>query len=211
MPRDARHPDRCFNYAERTGRWLSLLQPPVSLANDGRNATLKSLGECPTAPDRDTDMTPAVKACEEAGISHEVIEYTHDSKTDSYGEEAARVLDQPPSQVFKTLVTKLDGRQLAVAIVPVAAQLDLKAMATSQKAKKAVMAGHGEAQRATGYVLGGISPLGQKRRLPTTIDGTALGFEHIFVSGGKRGLELRLDPRDLAKLCGASFAAIGKP
>ncbi len=156
-------------------------------------------------------MTPAVKACRTAGIAHEIIEYAPDPKADSYGEEAARVLGQSPSQVFKTLVTKLDGRRLAVGIVPVATQLDLKAMASSQKAKKAVMAVQAEAQRATGYVLGGISPLGQKRRLPTTIDERALTFERIFVSGGKRGLEICLDPRDLGQLCGALFAPIGKP
>ena len=155
-------------------------------------------------------MTPAVKAVERAAIEFEVIEYEHDPQAPSYGEEAAKVLGQPPEQVFKTLVTKLDGRSLAVAIVPVASQLDLKAMASSQRAKKAIMAQPEEAQRATGYVLGGISPLGQKRSLATTIDESARRFERIFVSGGRRGLELALGPDDLIRLCRAVVAPIGR-
>lgn len=155
-------------------------------------------------------MTPAVREAQQAGLEFETLEYDHDPKAASYGEEAAHVLGQDPAQVFKTLVVKLDGQRLAVGIVPVNGQLDLKAMAASQKAKKAAMAPQAEAERATGYVLGGISPLGQKRRLPTTVDASARQFEHVFVSGGKRGLELKLKPEDLITLCQAACTAIAR-
>jgi Cys-tRNA(Pro)/Cys-tRNA(Cys) deacylase len=153
-------------------------------------------------------MTPAVKIAERAGIEFELIEYAHDANAASYGEEAAVILGQAPQQVFKTLIAKLDNNKLVVGIVPVCGQLDLKALAASQKAKKASMAAQQEAERSTGYVLGGISPLGQKRPLATTLDASALNYNRIFVSGGKRGLEIALAPQDLQRLCEAVVADI---
>ena len=148
--------------------------------------------------------TPAIAAAEEAGIRFAVHEYEHDPAAESYGLEAAERLGLDPARVFKTLVVELDGR-LAVAIVPVAAQLDLKALG-----KRAAIADGTKAERATGYVLGGISPLGQRRPLPTTLDASALEHETIHVSAGRRGLELELDPRDLARLTGAETRAVAR-
>lgn len=153
-------------------------------------------------------MTPAVKAAERAGIAFSLLEYEHEADPDSFGEEAARILGQPPEQVFKTLVAKLDGRSLVVAVVPVARKLDLKALAGHLGAKRAAMSEPKEAQRATGYVVGGISPLGQRRRLTTVIDDSAAGFDTIYVSGGRRGLELAVSPADLARLCAARLIPI---
>jgi len=162
-------------------------------------------------------MTPAIDALKKAGIHFKLHEYPHDSQTTQtssggYGEEAATLLNQSPNQVFKTLVVSTDpkdnSQQLAVAIVPVSHQLDLKALAKSLKAKKANMADAIAAQNATGYILGGISPLGQKKRLSFTLDSSALDYDFIFVSGGKRGLEIELAPQDLVKLCRATTADI---
>ena len=157
-------------------------------------------------------MTPAIKAAEKAKIRFTVHEYEHDPAAKSYGEEAAAVLKQNPERVFKTLIVALNGTntQLAVGIVPVAKQLDLKNIATAAKAKKAAMADVKAAERATGYVLGGISPLGQKKRLPTVVDKSALRFETIYVSAGRRGLEIELAPADLIKLCSAQTADIAR-
>ena len=154
-------------------------------------------------------MTPAVDAARKAGIDHEVIEYEHDPSHESFGLEAVEVLGLPGEQVFKTLVAEVDGR-LAVGIVPVVAQLDLKAFAAVIGGRKAVMAPADAAQRATGYVLGGISPLGQKRRLPSVIDASAEALERMYVSAGRRGLEIALAPSDLARLSGARFAPIAR-
>ena len=154
-------------------------------------------------------MTPAVDAARKAGIDHEVIEYEHDPSHESFGLEAVEVLGLPGEQVFKTLVTEVDGK-LAVGIVPVVAQLDLKAFAAAIGGRKAAMAPADAAQRATGYVLGGISPLGQKRRLPSVIDASAEALERMYVSAGRRGLEIALAPSDLARLSGARFAPIAR-
>jgi Cys-tRNA(Pro)/Cys-tRNA(Cys) deacylase len=146
--------------------------------------------------------TPAIAAAEQAGIAFRTHAYEHDPKAESYGLEAAEKLAVDPGRVFKTLVASVGGK-LHVAVVPVAAQLDLKALG-----KRAELAKPADAERATGYVTGGISPLGQRRPLPTVVDASALEHETVFVSAGRRGLELELDPRDLVRLTGASVAAI---
>jgi Cys-tRNA(Pro)/Cys-tRNA(Cys) deacylase len=148
--------------------------------------------------------TPAIAAAERAGIPFTLHEYDHDPKAESYGLEAAELLGLDPRRVFKTLVVDRDGT-LAVAIVPVAAQLDLNALG-----KRTSMADRAKAERSTGYVLGGISPLGQRRQLPTTIDASALEHETIHVSAGRRGLEIELDPNDLVRLTGAQVRAIAR-
>ena len=138
--------------------------------------------------------TPAIVAAERAGIVYSVHEYSHDPKASSYGLEAADKLGVDAARVFKTLVADVDGT-LTVAVVPVAAQLDLKALG-----KRAAMADPKLAERTTGYVAGGISPLGQRKRLPTVIDESALAFGTIHVSAGRRGLEIELAPADLLAL-----------
>ena len=157
-------------------------------------------------------MTPAIKAAQAAGVDVKTHEYRHDPANTNYGLEAADALGLDPVTVFKTLLVMLNGdaRKLAVAVVPVTGQLDLKAMATACKAKKADMADPVVAQRATGYVVGGISPLGQKKRLPTVIDASATTYPKMFVSGGRRGLDIEIKPNDLIRLCAAQTAAIGK-
>lgn len=160
-------------------------------------------------------MTPAIKALEKARVAFEIRQYAHDDSghgpgDTSYGEEAARVLGLSPEQVFKTLLARLDSGKLVVAIVPVSGQLDLKALARAAGARKAAMAEPDEAQRVTGYVLGGISPLGQKKRLATFIDTSAETQDAIHVSAGRRGLEVSLSPADLAELLNARFAALSR-
>ena len=147
-------------------------------------------------------MTPAVVAAERAGIPFTLHEYEHDPNAESYGLEAAEKTGVDPARVFKTLVVSRDGK-LSVAIVPVAAQLDLRALG-----KRAELADRTVAERATGYVLGGISPLGQRKPLPTLVDESALAFPSIYVSAGRRGLELELAPDDLVRLTGARIAPI---
>lgn len=156
-----------------------------------------------------TSGTPAIVAAERAGIAFRVLEYDHAPGVESYGLEAASALGVAPEMVFKTLVVAVDGAQLAVAIVPVNARLNLKALAAVAGAKRADMADPTDAERATGYVVGGISPLGQRRRLPTILDRSALDHPTIYVSAGRRGLELALAPGDLARLTGAVVAAVG--
>ncbi|PSL12524.1 Cys-tRNA(Pro)/Cys-tRNA(Cys) deacylase [Marinobacterium halophilum] len=153
-------------------------------------------------------MTPAVNVAKKAKVSHTVHEYQHDPSSASYGTEAAEKLGLAAEQVFKTLVVSLDGKTLAVGIVPVAGKLNLKQIAKAAGAKKAAMADPAEVERATGYVLGGVSPLGQKKRLATLIDDSAQAFATIHVSAGRRGLEIELAPEDLARLTGARFAPI---
>jgi Cys-tRNA(Pro)/Cys-tRNA(Cys) deacylase len=153
-------------------------------------------------------MTPAINAVKRARVSHRVHEYEHDPRAESYGLEAAEALGQDPSQVFKTLLAQLDGRKTVVAILPVEGRLDLKALAAAGGAKKAAMTDPQVAERLTGYVVGGISPVGQKRKLPTFIDRSAEGLDVVFVSAGRRGLELELAPSDLASLTSAQFAEI---
>lgn len=156
-------------------------------------------------------MTPAVTLAEKAGIPFTLHRYEHDPDAASYGAEAAEKLNLPPERVFKTLIasTTVAGRDtLAVAVVPVGGQLDLKRFAAALGGKKAAMADVAEAQRCTGYLVGGISPLGQKRRLPTVLDHSVSRFPTVFVSAGRRGLEIELAPADLQRLTGATLAAI---
>jgi Cys-tRNA(Pro)/Cys-tRNA(Cys) deacylase len=155
-------------------------------------------------------VTPAVLAAQRAGIDFSLHEYTHDAAAESYGREAAEKLGVPAEQVFKTLVAKLDGTRLAVAVVPVSRTLDLKALAAALGGKRAAMADVAEAERTTGYVAGGISPLGQRKRLPTALDGSALAWEKIYVSAGRRGLEIALAPADLLRLCSGTAAEIAR-
>lgn len=144
-------------------------------------------------------MTPAVTQLQALAISHELVSYHHDPSAESYGAEAADVLGLDPAVVFKTLLGQLSGptEGLVVAVVPVTHKLDLKALAKAAGAKKAVMADPASAERATGYLVGGISPVGQKTKLPTFIDESALEFKTVHVSGGRRGLEIALTPADL--------------
>lgn len=153
-------------------------------------------------------MTPAINSAKQAGIIFQLHEYHHDAAAHSYGLEAAEKLGVSVDQVFKTLVVKLDGKQLAVGIVPVNCQLGLKQIAKAAGAKKATMAAPEEVERTTGYVLGGVSPLGQKKRLSTFIDASAQAFPTLYVSAGRRGLEIELSPNDLAALSQGRFAAL---
>jgi len=153
-------------------------------------------------------MTPAINSAKHAGFAFQLHEYDHDAAAESYGLEAAEKLGVDVEQVFKTLVVKLDGKQLAVGIVPVNRQLGLKQIAKAAGAKKAAMAEPLEVERSTGYVLGGVSPLGQKRRLATFIDLSADHYASIYVSAGRRGLEIELAPRDLAALSQAIFVPL---
>jgi len=159
----------------------------------GANATLD-----PMAGRR----TPAIVTLERAGVAFTVHEYDHDPRTPSYGLEAVEKLGLDPACVFKTLVADVDGT-LTVAVVPVEAQLDLRALG-----KRARLADAKDAERASGYVAGGISPLGLRRRLPTVVDDSALVFGTIHVSAGRRGLEVELAPGDLIALTGARTAAV---
>lgn len=154
--------------------------------------------------------TPATVALDAAGVPYAVRAYEHDPAATSYGWEAAQVLGVEPARVLKTLLVELDGGALAVGIVPVDRQLDLKAIATALGAKKVSMAAPKVAERVTGYVVGGISPIGQKRTLPTVLDDSAAGFETVLVSGGKRGLDLELSPADLLEVVGATLAVIAR-
>jgi Cys-tRNA(Pro)/Cys-tRNA(Cys) deacylase len=154
--------------------------------------------------------TPATALLARLGIAHSVRVYDHDPRRGAYGLEASDALGVPPERVFKTLVAEVDGA-LTVGVVPVAGQLDLKALAAAVGGKKAIMAGAAAAERATGYVAGGISPLGQRRRLPVVIDSSALEFATVFCSGGRRGLEIELAPADLVRAAGARVAVIAQP
>lgn len=151
--------------------------------------------------------TPATVALTKAGVPFEVHSYDHNPSSSSYGLEAASALGLDPAQVFKTLVADVDG-QLVVAVVPVTGQLDLKALAAAVGGKKATMADPRAAERSTGYVVGGISPLGQRRPLRTVIDATALGFDTVYVSAGRRGADLGLAPSDLVRVTGGTTADI---
>ncbi|MFE7790086.1 Cys-tRNA(Pro) deacylase [Streptomyces sp. NPDC057460] len=153
--------------------------------------------------------TPATVALTAAGTPFTTHAYEHDPASPSYGEEAAEALGISPDRVFKTLVADVDGN-LTVAVVPVAGSLDLKALASAVGGKRAAMADPAAAERTTGYVRGGISPLGQRKQLPTVLDASAQSHETICVSAGRRGLEVELSPADLASLTGALFAPIGR-
>jgi len=156
--------------------------------------------------------TPAIRTLIRAGVSHRVHSYTHDPRADSFGAEAvaalAADLDVEPAQIFKTLVVELSTGGLAVAVLPVPNSLSLKAAAAALGVPKAGMAERAAAERSTGYVLGGISPLGQRKKLPTVIDDSALRWDRILCSAGKRGLEIELAPADLVRTADAVLAAV---
>ncbi len=151
--------------------------------------------------------TPATVALDRAGVSYTLHPYAHDSRAGSYGDEAATLLGIDPHRIFKTLIAAVDGG-LVCAVVPVASRLNLKALASAAGGRRADLADPAKAQRATGYVLGGISPLGHKSRIPVVLDSSATGFDTVFVSAGKRGLQVELSPADLVRLTGASSAPI---
>jgi Cys-tRNA(Pro)/Cys-tRNA(Cys) deacylase len=155
-----------------------------------------------------TRGTTATIALERAKIPFALHEYTHDPRADSFGLEASAALGVPPERLFKTLVATVDGGALAVGVVPVNRHLDLKALAAAVGGKKAIMAEAAVAERATGYVVGGISPVGQKRRLPIVIDASALEFTAVLCSAGRRGLQMEIAPADLIKATGAKVAGI---
>jgi Cys-tRNA(Pro)/Cys-tRNA(Cys) deacylase len=152
--------------------------------------------------------TPATVALTRAGIPFTVHAYDHDPRTTSYGLEAAQALGVEPEQVFKTLLAEVDGK-LVVAVLPVSRRLDLKALATAAGGKKASMAEPSVAERTTGYVVGGISPIGGRKALPTFVDATALGYPTVYVSAGRRGADLALAPGDLVDLLQARVAPLG--
>ncbi|NIH78726.1 Cys-tRNA(Pro) deacylase [Amycolatopsis viridis] len=151
--------------------------------------------------------TPATALLTQRKVAHQLHAYDHDPKHESYGLEAAEALGVEPDRVFKTLVAEVDGK-LTVGVVPVTGQLDLKALAAAAGGKRAKMAEAAAAQRATGYVLGGISPLGQRSRLPVVVDASAVEFDTIYCSAGRRGLEVELAPADLVRLTSATVAPI---
>jgi Cys-tRNA(Pro)/Cys-tRNA(Cys) deacylase len=153
--------------------------------------------------------TPATVALTKAKIEFTTHAYEHDPAAKSYGLEAAEALGLDPAQVFKTLLVEVDGK-LTVGVVPVGQQLDLKAIAAAAGGKKAVMADPAAAERSTGYVVGGISPIGQKRPLPTVIDSTASDHPTVYVSGGRRGLDIGLSPTDLITVTKARTAPIAR-
>jgi len=152
--------------------------------------------------------TPATAALAAAGVRFVLHPYAHDPSAASYGTEAAEALGIAPEMVYKTLMVAVEGR-LAVGVVPVSGNLDLKAFAAALGAKKASMADPAAAERRTGYVLGGISPLGQRQPAPTVVDSSALDLGTMLVSGGKRGLDIELAPADLIRQTAAVTAAIG--
>ncbi|MFJ2885728.1 Cys-tRNA(Pro) deacylase [Streptomyces sp. NPDC087305] len=153
--------------------------------------------------------TPATVALTAAGVPYELHAYDHDPAHPSYGEEAAEAMGVSPDRVFKTLVADVDGT-LTVAVVPVAGQLDLKALASAVGGKRATMADPALAERTTGYVRGGISPLGQRKKLRTVLDDSATTHATICISAGRRGLEVELSPKDLTSLTQAVLAPIGR-
>lgn len=153
-------------------------------------------------------MTPAIKTAEKAKIDFSVHQYEHDSSVASFGLEASEKLGVSAATVFKTLVASLDNGELVVAIIPVDRKLNLKAVAKASKAKKAKMAEPLDVERSTGYVLGGVSPLGQKKRLKTLLDDSAKTQSTIYVSAGRRGLEIELQPSDLLSLTNGQFVPL---
>jgi Cys-tRNA(Pro)/Cys-tRNA(Cys) deacylase len=153
--------------------------------------------------------TRATELLARLGIPHTVHRYEHDPRHPSYGREASEALSVPPERVFKTLVADVDG-QLTVGVVPVAGNLDLKALAAAVGGKRAVLADPVQAERSSGYVTGGITPIGLRKRLPVVVDETALQYATVYCSAGQRGLEIELGPADLIKVAGARTAAIGR-
>ncbi len=153
--------------------------------------------------------TPATTALDRAGVAYSVHSYDHDPSASSYGEEAAALLGLDTATVLKTLLAEADGR-LVVAVVPVSGRLDLKALAAVVGGKRATMADPARAERSTGYVVGGISPLGQRTRLTTVVDSSALEHDRVYVSGGRRGLDLGLDPHDLVRVLDAQVGVVAR-
>jgi len=153
--------------------------------------------------------TTATMALERAGIPFTVHEYPHDPRHESYGREASEALGVSADRVFKTLIAEVDG-SLVTGVVPVDGQLDLKALAAASGGKKAAMAQVAAAERATGYVAGGISPVGQRKRLPVVVDESAMRFATVFCSAGRRGLEIEIAPADLVRATDATVASIGR-
>jgi Cys-tRNA(Pro)/Cys-tRNA(Cys) deacylase len=154
--------------------------------------------------------TPATTLLDRQGVAYTVHSYDHDPRNPSYGTEASEALGVPAERLFKTLVAEVDGR-LTVAVVPVAGQLDLKALAAAAGGKRAAMADIAAAERATGYVAGGISPLGPRKRLPVIVDASALDLATVFCSAGRRGLQIELAPGDLVRAANAMVARIAQP
>lgn len=155
-------------------------------------------------------MTPAIKSLQKKNCAFRTLQYEHDSSHENYGLEAVEKLNLPKEQVFKTLVAQLDNGTLVVGIVPVDKFLDLKSLAKAAKAKKSAMADKEHVMRTTGYVLGGVSPFGQKKRLNTFVDESALNHAEIYVSAGKRGLEVAISPSDLMSILSATAVSIAK-
>ncbi len=153
-------------------------------------------------------VTPATRAAEAAGIPFRVLEYEYDGDAEAIGLQAAEALGMDPALVFKTLVAVLDGGEMVCAAIPSPARLNLKALANAAGAKRAEMAPPAKAERATGYVVGGISPFGQKKRLRCFLDASAEAHAHIVVNGGRRGLQLLVAPADAARALGATVAAL---
>lgn len=153
-------------------------------------------------------MTPAVNIAKKAKIDYILHSYTHDPASASYGEEASEKLGISSDRVFKTLVAQIDSRELVVAVIPVSSMLSMKQIAKAAGGKKAQMAVGADVERSSGYILGGVSPLGQKKRLRTFIDETAQSFPMIYVSAGRRGLEIELSPNDLVKITDARMVAL---
>ena len=153
-------------------------------------------------------MTPGIKVAKQSRVGHKIHEYEHDISCKSFGLEAAQKLGVEPGVIFKTLVVSLDNKTLAVAIIPVASKLSMKHIAKVAGAKKAVLAEPHIVERSTGYVLGGVSPLGQKKQLKTYIDISASILERVFISAGRRGLEIELAPSDLQYLTKAAYCQL---
>jgi Cys-tRNA(Pro)/Cys-tRNA(Cys) deacylase len=151
--------------------------------------------------------TPATTLLSKQKIAFTLHPYDHDPRAEAYGDEAAAALGIDAARIFKTLIASVDGK-LACAVVPVAARLDLKAFAAAVGGKRAELADPAAAARATGYVVGGISPIAQKSRLRVVVDASAAEFQTVYVSAGKRGLQVELRPDDLVAAAGATTAPI---
>ena len=155
-------------------------------------------------------MTPAINCLKKAKIKYQVHQYDHDPDSNAYGEEAAEKLNISFNQLFKTLVVSTNNKDLFIAVVPVSRQLDLKLFAKAIGSKKVKMADKNNVEQKTGYVLGGVSPIGQKKKLKTIIDSSALKFNTVYVSAGRRGLQIELSPKDLGSLTNAIYDEISK-
>ncbi|MBT3178334.1 MAG: Cys-tRNA(Pro) deacylase [Desulfobacula sp.] len=155
-------------------------------------------------------MTPAINCLKKAKIKYRIHRYDHDPVSRAYGEEAAEKLNIPFDQIFKTLVVSVENKDLFIAVVPVSKQLDLKKFVKAIGSKKAKMADKNDVERTTGYILGGVSPIGQKKQLTTIIDSSALNFDTVYVSAGRRGLQIAISPQDLGSQTGAKNFKISK-